>query len=497
MKKIAILIAVVSVTLTTKAQNFEDIVRFSSQPNFGTARSAAMGGAFAALGGDISAISSNPAGLGVFRKSEISFTPLVNVTTTKSGFGAPSRSSFQLGDLGAVLTFYSPNFNWKGINFSINYSNLNNFNRTTRQKVGYSENSYTDVLAATATVHGLDDGFTTIPAHLAYLINGHKEGEVEVYTSVLDLSDHYEPVAQVKKIEEDGYQGEYTIAFGTNYKDKLYLGMSIGIQSIYYKMSSFYQEGLNENSPSGLDYFDFEEYKKMNGVGTNLKFGVIYRPIPEIRIGASIHTPTWYSMNYDMSTRFVSTFLTDREPLTGRDHDYYDVPSGLLEVDYDMRTPWRAVVGIATVLGQKAIISADYEFIKYTNSRFENASDGISYAGENAVIQDYLRPTHNFRVGAEYRLNSIFSLRAGYSFLDSPYYEAVKKSNNRIQSVSAGIGMNFGMFYCDVAYVHKMMRNETVFYSFYDVDPAKDIIATPVNNKYLSNEARITLGLRF
>lgn len=496
MKKIAILIAVLGVTLTTKAQNFEDIVRFSRQPNFGTARSAAMGGAFAALGGDISAISSNPAGLGVFRKSEVSFTPLVNVTTTKSGFGAPARSSFQLGDLGAVLTFYAPDFNWKGINFSINYSNLNNFNRTTRQMVGYSENSYTDMLAADATVNGIND-FTTGPAYSAFLINKHREGEVDVYTSVLDLSDHYEPVAQVKKIDEDGYQGEYTIAFGTNYKDKLYLGMSIGIQSIYYKMSSFYQEAPDENSPSGLDYFDFEEYKKMSGVGTNLKFGVIYRPIPQIRIGASIHTPTWYSMNYDMSTRFISSFITDRNTDTERTNPYYDISSGILDIDYDMRTPWRAVVGIATVLGQKAIISADYEFIKYTNSRFENASDGFSYANENTVIQDYLRPTHNFRFGAEYRLNSIFSLRAGYSFLDSPYYEAVKKSNNRIQSVSAGIGMNFGMFYCDAAYVHKMMRNETVFYSFYDVDPANDIIATPVNNKYLSNEARITLGLRF
>ena len=76
-------------------------------------------------------------------------------------------------------------------------------------------------------------------------------------------------------MKEDGNQGEYAFSFGTNYKDKLYLGLTIGIQSIWYKMHSEYTEAPPENSPSGLDYYTYYEYKKMNGVGTNLKFGVI------------------------------------------------------------------------------------------------------------------------------------------------------------------------------------------------------------------------------
>lgn len=500
MKKISILAIALGITLTTQAQNFEDVVRFSRQPNSGTARSAAMGGAFGALGGDLSAISKNPAGIGVFRKSEIGFTPFVNVATTKSGAGAPARTSFQLGDLGAVITHYSPAFDWKGINFSVNYSNLNNFNRNTRQVIGSSYNSFTDALAAQSYGTPTDylDGYTTGLAYDAFLINFHEDEKGQIYyTSVLDLSDVHEYVAQVKNIEEDGYQGEYTFAFGTNYKDKLYLGMSIGIQSIYYKMNSTYVEAPDLDSPSELDYYSFQEYKKMSGVGTNLKFGMIYRPIPELRIGAAIHTPTWYSMNYDMSTRFISEFITKTDDRTGREYDYYDIPSYDFSVDYDMRTPWRAVLSIATILGQKAIISADYEYIKYTNAEYQNASDDHDYNLENADIKAYLRPTHNFRAGAEYRLNSLFSLRAGYAFWDSPYYEAVKKSNNRIQSVSAGVGFNMGAFYCDAAFVHKYMKNQTVFYSYYDVDPAYDVVAEPVHNKYYNNEARITLGVRF
>lgn len=226
----------------------------------------------------------------------------------------------------------------------------------------------------------------------------------------------------------------------TNYKDKFYLGFSVGIQSLYYKMESVFQEAPAEGSPSGLDFYTFNEYKKMNGVGTNIKAGIIYRPIPELRIGAAIHSPTWYSMNYSMWTAFDSHFITP--PAGQQDYNFW-TPSSELSVDYDMRTPWRATVGLATVLGQKAIVSADYEFVKYTNAHYQNASDGYNYAGENADIAAYLRPTHNFRAGAEYRINSIVSLRAGYSFWDSPYYET-DKGNNRIQSYSGGVGLNFG-----------------------------------------------------
>lgn len=491
MKRWSILLVIFSLGLTGKAQTFEDIVKFGRHTNFGTARVAAMGGAFSALGGDLSAISKNPASVGVFRKSEISFSPLLNFNTTKSGFGKPEKTSFQVGDLGGVVAFYTPTFNWKSMNFSINYSNLNNFNRNTQQLVGVSPASWTDALAAEAgdTPSDYLNPFTTGLAYDTYLIN--YDTLANNYFSVLSLSPYHEDVSQQKNITETGNQGEYTFAFGTNYKDKLYLGVSIGIQSIYYKMTSVYIEAPDENSPSGLDFFEFDEYQKINGVGTNVKVGMIYRPIPQLRFGAAIHSPTWYNITYNASTAMKSSFLTDYDPDTQRDRFDYDAYSGELAVDYDMKTPWRAILGVATVLGSKAIISADYEFIKYTSAQFDNASDNHPYYAENQDIEDFLRPTHNFRAGAEYRFNSTFSLRAGYSFWDSPYHEAVKKSNNRVQSFSAGAGVNLGIFYCDAAYVHKTMKNQTQFYGF------DNIIAEPVDNKYYTNEARLTLGVRF
>lgn len=489
MKKIINLLIVCFFYTAIQAQNFEDIVRFSKTTSTGTARSAAMGGAFNALGGDISSITNNPAALGVFRKSEVSFTPLIHVNKTKSEQKNIQKNSFQMGDLGTVITFYSPAFNWKGINIGFNYTNLNNFNKKTKQIIETSPTSFLDIMAYQASMSNeLDGSSLSGMAYDCFLIN--PSADSSYYTSVLFAN---EAVAQVKEIEESGYQGEYTISLGTNYKDQLYIGMSIGIQSLYYKMKSIYQEAPGLESPSGLDYYTFEEFIKMNGVGTNLKFGFIYRPIPEFRIGASIHTPTWYSMNYSTYSGFYSSFW-QTDPTLGREDFEYAAYNPTFDFNFDMRTPWRAIVGLGTVLGSKAIISADYEFIKYTNAQFQNASDGYDYRETNNNIQTYLRPTHNFRAGAEYRFNSIASLRTGYSFLDSPYYET-EKSHNRQQSFSGGFGLNFGSLYCDAAYVHKYSKNTTVFYS--TGDPQVDITATPIKNKYRDNEIRFTIGLRF
>lgn len=285
MKKVIILSVLLGFTFASQAQTFEDAVQFSRTQNWGTARSAGMAGAFGALGGDLSTLSSNPAGIGVFRKSEISITPSLNFANTKATDYSPKDNSFQLGDLGAVFAFYSPNFDWKGINFGINYTNLNNFNRKTDQVIWNSSTSLLDVLAASSGDYPSDElnSFSSYLAYQCYLINRNEDEEDPNFGYYHSILHNGEIVAQTKRMKEDGNQGEYAFSFGTNYKDKLYLGLTIGIQSIWYKMHSGYTEAPPENSPSGLDYYTYYEYKKMNGVGTNLKFGVIYRPIPEIR----------------------------------------------------------------------------------------------------------------------------------------------------------------------------------------------------------------------
>ena len=178
MKKVIILSALLGFVLVSQAQPFEDAVQFSRTLNWGTARSAGMAGAFGALGGDLSTLSSNPAGIGVFRKSEVSITPSLNFANTKATDYSPKDNSFQLGDLGAVFAFYSPNFDWKGINFGINYTNLNNFNRKTDQVIWNSSTSLLDVLAASSGDYPSDElnsSFSNYLAYQCYLINRNED----------------------------------------------------------------------------------------------------------------------------------------------------------------------------------------------------------------------------------------------------------------------------------------------------------------------------------
>lgn len=501
MKRFYIVSGFLLISSIVFGQTLDDAVRFSRVSATGSARSTAMGGAFGALGGDISTLGSNPAGIGVFRKSEVTFTPSLNFTSIQSGRGAIEKSSFQIGQLGAVFSFYSPNFDWKGINFGINYTNLNNFNQKLEQLVENSPSSFTNVWAYNS--YGIaPENLPDMGSALAYdtkLIYLSDDEETYNYYSVLEMLDNETgnivtlPVNQHKITKEDGYQGEYAFSFGTNYKDKLYLGITLGIQSLYYKMKSNYLEAPEADSPSGLDYFTYDEHIKINGVGTNLKFGMIYRPIPQVRIGAAIHTPTWYNLSYDYEAYMDALYL-GIDPAIGRDEDAYSF-TGATSFDYNMRTPWRAILSLATVIRQQAILSADYEYVNYKNARYSDNSDNYDYYYENMDIEDLLRATHNFRIGAEYRFNSVFSLRAGYGFQASPYKHDT--DYYKIQSLSGGFGLNFGVFYCDAAYVHKYSKGTTVFYSGYNPFADAYFTAAPIMNKYNTNEARVTLGVRF
>lgn len=478
------------------AQNEEDIVRYSVTTNTGTARSSAMGGAFGALGGDLSSFSTNPAGIGVFRKSEISITPYLNIANTRSDNTSIRKSSFQLGSFGGVVAFHNRNLDWKGFNFGINYTNLNNFHRKTNQFVYDSPTNILQVWANEANwelVNGRGIPYRSEMAYNVRLIdwveNDQGDGQ---YEPNLFPGDN---VNQHRYIQEEGYQGEYDFSFGTNYKDKLYLGVTVGIQSIRYKYKSLYTSQPTKNNYYQLDYFNFDSYLKTEGVGTNFKVGIIYRPIPELRIGAAIHTPTYFSMTEDYDETMYSKFhVPDAD-------GYYDYESYLdptSHYNYDMQTPWKALFSLATVLGHKAIISVDYEFNNYHSAQFNNGNDGYDYSepgGSNERIREYLKNTNNLRVGAEYRVNSIFSLRSGYSYWDSPYRNT---NSGKIQSVAGGFGLNFGSFFCDAAYIYKFSKNTTVFYSYYDPeDSIYDVEANPVKNKYQTHEAKLTFGVRF
>lgn len=491
--------------LIGSAQTEIDALRFSRIYPYGSARSTAMGGAFGALGGDISSLSVNPGGIGVFRKSEISFTSMLDFNKVESGIFERSKNRYLIGSLGFVASFTTGNKKWKSINFGFNYINLNNFNRDGVLGGHISENSsLIDVWKMEADGHKRADldPFTTSLAYDAYLLKKNPNNET-MYDIPLVDGDKLE---QKEYIRNRGYQGEYALSIGTNYNDKLYLGATLGIQSIHYRSHSIYAEGFPKGTEttSKLNYFNFHQIFNTEGVGVNFKTGVIYRPTPLLRLGFAIHTPTIYRLDAHALNN-VSAFYFEAPDETAKGTEFGN--EAYTDYSYKLRTPWRFIASAATVLGQRAIISFDYEYVDYTNAKFYNVGDGNDYdgymldkdtyvLGTNDMIKETYRSTHNFRVGGEYRFSSIFSLRGGYSYWASPYKTTDLNGKNDLQTVSGGFGLNFSYFYIDASYMHKLDKENKYFYNYQNSSMPQPLTSPEVQSNLKNNEFRITLGIR-
>ena len=90
-------------------QNEDDALRYSKFNTIGTARSASLGGAMGALGADFGALSTNPASIAFYRRTEITFTPnfyLDNTTNTfyNRTYSAAPRLNFNFSNIGVVIT---------------------------------------------------------------------------------------------------------------------------------------------------------------------------------------------------------------------------------------------------------------------------------------------------------------------------------------------------------------------------------------------------------
>ncbi len=98
-----------------------------------------------------------------------------------------------------------------------------------------------------------------------------------------------------------GYIGEFDFNISGNIKNRLYLGLTVGVHSVRYKNYSEYNEFLSGESYDNVLVCDNH---KITGSGFNIKAGLIFRPIEEspFRIGVSVATPTFYRLTTENYT---------------------------------------------------------------------------------------------------------------------------------------------------------------------------------------------------
>lgn len=506
------------------AQSYaETALLFSRTQPGGSARVQALGGTQVSLGGDYSSAFSNPAGLGMFNRSEFSLSLAQKGYMTTTNFfnnkTEESDSKLQVPGLAAVFNVPSgrSDGSFIGGSFAISLNRVNDFNSSMIYSGANTQNSIIQSFinqANGATTAQFDppsgnnpSGFNyDTPTGLAYynfLIGpastlppddpNNPNPDDEYFT---DVQSNFHPdgylsdADQREEIYSKGVTNQWSISYGANFSDKIFVGGGIGISTLRYELSKYFQEDY------AVDLFfnglTLEESIRIRGSGINATVGTIFRPLDFMQVGFSYTSPTFYEM-----TETYEAFMTT----SWKNFDYYGDGSEILNNesagtdvvngDYNFTIPSKLSLGL-TFISKMGFVSGDLEYTNPSKAKYTSDISGVSYAPENEEIQDVFKSVINFRLGAEYRYK-IFRLRGGYGIQGRTF---VADINNRIHSYSGGAGVRLNNFYVDFALVHRS-ENE-IGYSPYQINESGPNVSRPVVDVTRRNTTGlITIGIMY
>jgi hypothetical protein len=496
MKRIVlILITVFSVFATASAQYPEDALRYSQIFYSGTARFMSMGGAFTSLGGDISSLTQNPAGLGVFRASEFTLTPqLFNVKST-AGFNGTyidNLSNFNLNQIGLVSNLISNSKETGLITLNIGYSfnRTNNLNQSMIIKGVNNSSSIADYWSALGNQGGgtyfkdLENaerlGFD---AYVMDTVAGSGGRSFETAFSNYGKNPPSKYGQTVRRlVSNEGSIGEHDISIGGNYSNKFFFGATLGITKLRYTSHYEHLETVNTALGSKLQDFTYTNHFEDKGTGYSLKIGAIFKPVDAVRIGLAFHSPTWYKIdeyaNDNITSRFSngSKFESSNEPL---------------RFNYALTTPYRLLAGVGVQIKKIALLSFDYEFVDYSKAKFSQTGDNYDYGEKNLGIKNSLRSASNIRLGGELRLNKLY-LRTGYGYYGKAFKTGDDNANLDYSSISFGAGFREQNISIDFAYTNYKYSQK---YILYPLDQNFDPAIANINT--MRNLFTLTIGYKF
>ena len=505
MKKVIILIMGVLSVSISQAQNINDALRYSSGEISGTARFQSMSGAFGALGGDLSAISINPAGSAVFTSSYASFSLGVDNKDTDTNYfngrGNASNSDFNLNQGGGVFIFENKKTDspWKKFSLAIEYDITKNYDNDWKAN-GTGNTSIGEYFLANAQGLRFDEisafpgettsqayseigsayGYTNQQAFLGYdsyiLEPANTNDDNTLYSSNIagnSFQQDYNYIAT-------GYNGKISFNIGTQYGENTYFGLNLNSHFLNYeRFTSFYE--TNNDAASVVKEVLFENTLATNGSGFSFQLGGIFKLTNELRAGITYESPTWMSLE-DETTQYVETFVSDENL-----GDFYQVVDpNILNIfeSYRIQTPSKITGSLAYVFGTQGLISVDYSRRDYSKTKFKPTSDP-AFSAENALMANVLTAASTYKIGAEYKVKQ-FSFRGGYRIEESPYADGTIIGD--LTGYSLGLGYNFGNTNLDLAYTSsKQDRSE----QFYNVG-----LTNPVALDTKNSNITLTLGFK-
>ena len=542
MKKKVLAMLLCGLPLLINAQDAFDVLQMSQTELRGTSRFQSMAGAFGALGGDLSTLTQNPAGIGVYRSSDLGVTLSLDFNSTKAGVDKINETKFNVNNVGYVGAIRLNSESVPNLNFGFTYNRLQSFNRHYIGGVANIPTSMSNFVADEfVNVPGFTDGDLYWDDDYNPYFDGYAPWAAVTmfdmttqnggYVGIINSNDGYMQGLfgqgttgnAYYEVEERGHADEYNIGFGGNIANKLYFGLDFGILDLDYKSYQTYEEDLNNayvmaddidlftspiiNENTRADW-NLTNYLHTSGTGVNFKFGLIWKPIQALRFGAAFHTPTYYDMR---DTYLVGANLLAYEDnnllyrASKNSNDGYNY-SGT----YTIKTPWHFMGSVAGVIGTNGILSLDYEYVANETMRIGDDRNN-DYPDVTDNVKANFKPSHIIRIGGEYRLTPNWSVRAGYSYKTTQVEKGVDEYeyniatvgtnpayqyDNAVHNITGGLGYRYQKFYADLAYVHKMRKS--VYNAFspinddYGYEPNVSADVTDHNNRI-----SLTLGMRF
>lgn len=438
------------------AQNEDDAIRYSNIVPLGTAKFISMGGAMGAIGGDMSAISINPAGVAVYRNDQLSFSPMWNTEKAKTKYcesnSNANTSSFKFSNVGFVSVFHGDeDFGIASLSIGMVYNRLANFEGGYVAK-GY--NNQSSMLDKEVDDFNADVWYKNLfyQSNLFFF-----DSTNNIWINDYESADLYGS-NQRKSVNTSGSLGEYSFSIGLNLNDKYYIGGSLNIVSVNYKQTSKYIE-IPVIEDFAISNFAVTDEYTTSGTGLNMKLGFIGWLTDNVRVGAAFHTPTILNLSDDYGSCVESdVWFTDNTT-----QHYNNKSSG--GIDWNMYLPAKFMGSVAFVVPQRGLIDVDCEIVNYSATSL-NDDDGIddTFEDVNNHISDIYRTTMNLRVGGELTFGPMVA-RGGFGFYGSPYKSEYENSSANRKVYSLGVGYRSKHFSFDVGYSLAKQKSTKYLYS--------------------------------
>lgn len=548
MKKILSIMTAAMLGTAVSAQETYDNAQLATKDLNGTARYVGMGGAMEALGADLSTIGTNPAGIGMFRRSMVAGSFGFNSQQDAKSFGNANKTNMSFDQAGFVYSMRSGRHSM--LNFGFNYTKSKNFDQILTA-AGRLNNASQNKLSAMKNANGV---YTLQDKNNGLVSNSGAYSQADyLYSNV--LFNHYKEPAENESADPTnahlnkngvivydntglpvyynatgydfgrsttGYIGQYDFNVSGNSNDRFYWGFTVGIYDVHYNSSSLYSESLVDGGKAIGDIAMNDE-RKITGTGFDVKAGLIFRPAEEspFRIGLYVHTPTWY----DLTTRNY-TVLDNK---TSEAYGSSDYGKSSESYDFKFYTPWRFGVSLGHTVGNYLALGATYEYADYTTNDIRvNDGGEVDYWGnyyetssrDEAMkqnIKNSLKGVHTVKLGMEFKPEKNFAVRLGYNYqsamynkngfkdgsLESygTYYASTTDYTNwkDTHRFTAGVGYNYGKFSFDLAYQYSQTNGD--FYPFMSYvdnsEPKFDNVCDAVKVSNKRNQLLFTVGYKF